>query len=145
MPFSNYLDQKLLQYAFGNVAWTPPATVYVGLSSSQPTQVPASNWNVTEPSGNGYARPGIANNDTSIVAVGSEPTAGYEVTIATAVTFTESTGPWLAGATLGYFVLFDAATGGNVLAYGPLNPPIEVPGAGYLPDFPANQLTTSLT
>jgi hypothetical protein len=31
MSFSQYLEQKLLDYAFGDQAWTPPATVYVGL------------------------------------------------------------------------------------------------------------------
>jgi hypothetical protein len=147
MPFTTYLDRSLLQHAFGGPQWTPPATIYVGLSSSAPTPQSTSGWNFTEPPAatNGYARPGLAYNTTNFVPVGSEPLAGYDIAVGVLVAFPQSTGPWLAGTLLGWFGLFDAATGGNLLAFGPANPPLSVVGPGYLPEFPAMQLVTSLT
>jgi hypothetical protein len=144
--FTNYLDQKLLQHAFGGPAWTPPATVYVALSSSAPTQQPAGGWNVTEPDGTGgYARVALANNNTNFVPVTAEPLSGFRIAVAPQISFPESTAPWLAGNRLGYFGLFDATTGGNLLAFGPLNPSVQVEGPGYIIQFPENQLIASIT
>ena len=146
MPFTTYLDQALVQHAFGGPIWTPPSTIYVGLSSSAPTQQAGTgNWNFTEPSGNGYARVGLAYNTTNFVPTSSEPLAGYQITVGALVAFAASTGPWLSGSQLGYFGLFDGPTGGNLLDFGPTNPPFAVTGPGYIPEFPAGQLTTTLT
>jgi hypothetical protein len=145
MPFTNFLDKALLQHAFGGPIWTPPSTLYVALSSSQPTQQPASNWNFTEATGGGYARVGIAYNTTNFTAVASEPTAGYEIEVAVLVAFPVSNGPWSGGLQLGWFGLFDASTAGNLLAYGQAVPAVEVVGPGYQPEFQAGSLTTALT
>jgi hypothetical protein len=76
---------------------TPP-THYLGLSSTNPAIA------ATEPSGNGYARVavldsfwGSGNNRVSLAA---------------------SSGDWLSGVVLGYYAIFDALSGGNLVAYG---------------------------
>lgn len=147
MPFTSYLDKALLQHAFGGPTWTPPSTIYVALSSSAPTAQPANNWNFTEPAigTNGYSRPGLAYNTTNFVPITSEPLAGYDIAVGVLVAFAQSSGPWLSGTALEYFGLWDAASGGNLLAFGAANPPITVLGPGYVPEFPAMQLVTSLT
>lgn len=147
MPFTTYLDKALLQHAFGGPAWTPPSTIYVALSSSAPTPQSASNWNFTEPTigTNGYGRVGLAYNTTNFVPIGSEPLAGYDIAVGVLVAFAQSTGPWLSGVALPYFGLWDAASAGNLLAFGSASPALQVLGPGYLPEFPANQLVTSLT
>ena len=52
MPLTNFLDQAVLQGPLGGVAYTPPADVYFGLSTTTPTQAEGSGapWNFTEPS-----------------------------------------------------------------------------------------------
>lgn len=94
MPFTNYLDQALVQHAFGAVSYTPPATVYWLLSSTLPTQPTGSSpfWNVTELSGSGYTRQSTTNNTTNFAPAGSQPTDGYEVENGTTVTFGTVTG-----------------------------------------------------
>lgn len=82
-----------------------PTAYYYGISSTLPT---VAGENVTEPSGGGYARLLLDNM--------SEPNAGA-VTNTTAKSFNESTADW---GTFPYFVIFDAATGGNLLIYGQL-------------------------
>lgn len=80
-----------------------PTKFYLGLSSTKPT---VSGGNVTEPSTTkGYARVQL----TSL----SAPNNGV-VTNSGDVTFPESTADW---GTMTYFVVYDAATGGNLLLY----------------------------
>ena len=147
MPFSNYFLQKLIQYGLGNVPFTPPANVWLGLSSSEPTQAAGAGvWNFSEPAigTNGYARYELANSDLVFVPAGTPLVNGFQVVVAPAVEMAESTGPWSAGVALDWFGLFDAATAGNLLGYGALTPPLTVAAAGYIPEFPAGQLTASL-
>ena len=60
MPFTNYLDQRITQLLFSNTAYTIPATWYIALSTTTPSQGATPNF--TEPSGNGYARVAVTNN-----------------------------------------------------------------------------------
>ncbi|MCL6605634.1 MAG: hypothetical protein K6T94_22450 [Paenibacillus sp.] len=52
---SDWLAQKILDLSFRNVAWTPPATVYIALYTSDPTKADTG----TEVTGGGYARKAI--------------------------------------------------------------------------------------
>lgn len=80
-----------------------PTTYYIGLSSTAPT---ISGTNVTEPSSSaGYARVKL----DSL----SAPSNGV-ITNGSSITFNESTSSW---GTMTYFVIYDAATGGNLLMY----------------------------
>lgn len=97
-----------LNLVAGNVFGTKttpaiPATYYIGLSSTTPA---IDGTNVTEPSGGGYAR--VAFNASM-----SEPTNGV-ITNETTVTFPKSTADW---GVMTHFVVYDAATGGNLLLY----------------------------
>ena len=88
-----------------------PSNYYIGLSSTAPT---ASGTNVTEPStsGTGYARVRLASLST--------PNNGV-ITNSAAITFAESTADWFTSASPAtYYVIYDAATGGNLLMYNAL-------------------------
>mgnify|MGYP006962935682 CR=1 FL=1 len=106
-----------LNCAAGNIFNTKtspalPTNYYIGLSTSAPA---ISGSGVTEPSADaGYARVRL----TSL----SEPTDGI-VTNSQAINFNESTASW---GTITHFVIFDSATGGNLLMYGTLSTPRSV-------------------
>ena len=38
MGFTNYLEQALLDYAFGQTSFTPSGVLYVGLSTTTPSE-----------------------------------------------------------------------------------------------------------
>lgn len=106
-----------LNCAAGNIFNTKtspalPTNYYIGLSTSAPA---ISGSGVTEPSIDaGYARVRL----TSL----SEPNDGV-VTNSQAINFNESTASW---GTITHFVIFDSATGGNLLMYGTLSTPRSV-------------------
>ena len=140
MPFTNYLDQALVTEVFGAVAYTVPADVYVALSTTTPVQAEGTAtpyWNFTEPSGSGYARVTVANNTTSWVAAGTQPSTGYEVDNGVAITFPSATGSW---GTVTYFGIFDAATAGNLLGFGALTTSQAI-ASGDTPSFAVGALT----
>jgi hypothetical protein len=102
MSFSNYLENKVLLHVFGATAYTAPSTLYVALFTSDPGETGSG----TEVSGGSYARQTIAftvtNNQASNTA---------------AVEFPTATGSW---GTITYAAVYDALSGGNLLAYGAL-------------------------
>ena len=105
--FSDYWENKILDHIFGKDNYTPP-TIYVGLSTTDPTDAGSG---LTEPSGNGYARVQTSASDWNAASNGS-------VDNACNITFAQATGNW---GTTTHFALFDAATAGNMLAYGALS------------------------
>jgi len=118
MSFSNYTAQALLNSLFGNTsnfgALASVPTIYVGLSSTAPTET---GTNVTEPSTGSYARVQTANTDWA-AATSADPSVVANDEI---VTFPQADADWLAGADLTHFVLYDAATNGNFLGAGALD------------------------
>ena len=110
MAFTYFLDNKLIDLIFGGIAYSPPATLYFGLSTTTPT---SSGGNVTEPVGNGYARVVVTNNTTNFPA-----SIDGSKTNANTITYPTSTGIW---GTVTHFVVYDALTNGNFLAFGQLN------------------------
>ena len=112
---SDYLENALLQRIFNGVAFVNPAT-YVALFTGDPTDA----GNGPEVSGNAYAR--VQVNPSS----GASPKwnaavvdgAGYLVDNHDAITFPQASGSW---GTITHFGIFDAATSGNLLMYGPLS------------------------
>lgn len=107
MGFGNYLWNEILDHICNDGTFTPP-TVYVGLSTADPT---VDGSGVVEPSGNGYARV-----ETS--AADWNAASSQAKTNANAITFPAATGSW---GTVAYVVLYDAASGGNFLGYGALD------------------------
>lgn len=91
-----------------------PSNIYIGLSTSTPTAAGAA----TEPSGGAYARINLTSKLSEPGASGYTPALNAgEVTNTEAISFAESTAPW---GTVTHYVIYDAATGGNLLMYGAL-------------------------
>ncbi|MEL7299382.1 MAG: hypothetical protein AAFM92_03270 [Pseudomonadota bacterium] len=103
--FTNYLEDALLDHVFNNSALTSPATTYAAIF----TVAPGEGSGGTEVSGSGYARQAISFGASSGGAIAS--TAD--------VSFTASGGNF--GSVVA-FAIFDASTGGNMLAYDAITP-----------------------
>lgn len=101
---SDYLENKVLDHVLRNTAYTPAATIYVGLY----TAAPSDSGGGTELSGNGYSRQSCA---FSAASGGATANSG-------SVTFgPNTTANW---GTVTHFGLFDASSGGNLLYWGAL-------------------------
>ena len=106
-----------------------PTSYYLGASTTAPT---VAGNNVTEPaSDTGYTR-------VQLSALGT-PTDGM-VSNTASVEFPESTKSW---GTLTHFVVYDAATGGNLLMFGSL-PARRVVDAATIMMIPAGDLKLSV-
>jgi hypothetical protein len=95
---SNYLEDALINVTLRATAYTAPATVYVSLWTSDPTDAGSG----TEVSGGSYAR--------TAVTFGA-PSNGASTNSAD-VTFPTATASW---GTVGWIGINDAATSGNLL------------------------------
>lgn len=101
MAGSDYTENKLLDHLLGVAAFTSPATVYVALYTTDPTDADAG----VEVSGGGYARQAVT---FSAAAAGATSNAAK-------VTFPTATASW---GTLSHWGIRDAATAGNLLVHG---------------------------
>lgn len=110
MSFSDYLEDKILDHVFGGTAYTAPSTLYVGLFTSAASDSAAG----TELSGSGYARQTAA-----FTVSGTSPTTAAT---SAAIEFPEATGSW---GTITHAGVFDALTGGNMLAHAELTDPAD--------------------
>jgi hypothetical protein len=111
MPMVDARKQAVLDGAYlADAAFTAGANVWVGLSTTTPTEAGA---NVTEPSGNAYARVSTAA-ATWNASSGTGPTTKSN---GSAIVFTQATGSW---GTVTYVTLHDAATAGNLVGFGAL-------------------------
>lgn len=97
---SDYLEAKLLDHTFRNVAYVPPTTVYLALFTIAPTDAGGG----TEVAGGSYARQAAA------FSVAVSPTG--RVTNSATITFTN-----LPAGTVVAAALMDALTVGNLLTY----------------------------
>lgn len=95
---SNYLENALINGTIRGTTFTAPATVYVGLFTSDPTDAGSG----TEVSGGSYARQS---------ATFTAPSNGATVSNAD-ITFPQATGNW---GTVGWIGIFDSLTTGNLL------------------------------
>lgn len=100
---SNYLENALINGTLRATNYTAPATVYVGLFTSDPTDAGSG----TEVSGNAYARQS---------ASFASPSNGASTTDAD-IQFPQATGNW---GTITHFAIFDALTTGNMMYHGAL-------------------------
>lgn len=137
MPgFTDLLEKALLDHIFTDAAYTPPATLYIGLSSTTPTEAGA---NFTEPSAGAYARVSTVAADWD-AATGVAPATKANSAIKT---FAAATADWLAGVDITYFGIFDASSAGNLLAFGVLATARPVLN-GDVPRFAAGALVLKL-
>lgn len=100
---SNYLENALINATLRNTTYTSPATVYVALFTSDPTDAGSG----TEVSGGSYARQS---------ATFAAPSNGAAATNAD-IQFPQATGNW---GTITHFGIYDALTTGNLLYHGQL-------------------------
>jgi hypothetical protein len=100
---SNYLENALINATLRNTTYTSPATVYIGLFTSDPTDAGSG----TEVSGGSYARK---------AATFGAPSNGVS-TISSAIEFNQATANW---GTVTHFGIYDALTTGNLLYHGAL-------------------------
>lgn len=128
MAFTTARRNAMLDHSFGSVDDTPEVTHWIGWSTTEPTDAGA---NITEPSVGSYARFAITNNDTNWPNA-----AGGVKSNGTVFTFVESTA---AQGTAGWFVLFDAVTAGNAVAWGALGETIPV-GNNFTLNFPIGSI-----
>ena len=104
--FSNYLENALINAVLRNTTYTSPATVYVSLYTSDPTD--ADSGTEVSTSGTGYAR--------TAVTFGA-PSNGVSTNSAD-VTFPTATASW---GTVTHIGIHDASTSGNLLFHTPLD------------------------
>ena len=97
---SNFLENALLNATLNATTYTAPATVYVSLWTSDPTDAGSG----TEVSGGSYAR-------TAVSFATASGTSGNVLNDAD-VTFPTATASW---GTVGWIGINDAATSGNLL------------------------------
>ena len=102
--FSNFLENALINAVLRNTTDTSPATVYVSLYTSDPTDADSG----TEVSGGSYAR--------TAVTMGA-PSNGVTTNSAD-VTFPTATAGW---GTVSHIGIHDASTSGNLLFHTPLD------------------------
>jgi len=103
--FSDYLEDKVLDHVFGGNAFTAPSTLYVALFTVAPTDTGGG----TEVSGGAYARQTATFNVS-----GTDPTTA---TNAAAIEYPTATADYGTVVAVG---IFDASSGGNMLAYASL-------------------------
>lgn len=102
---SDFLEKELLDHVF-NASWAAPANVFVGLSTGDPLDTGAG---MEEPTGTGaYTR--------ATITFGAA--ASRAVDQSAKVTFPQATANW---GTITHYAVFDAVSGGNMLAHGSLN------------------------
>lgn len=99
MSASNYLENKLLDHILNNTSYTSPASIYLALYTSNPTDADSG----SEVTGGSYARQAISFG------------AASSGTCATDTTLTFSSMP---SGTITHWGVRDASTGGNLLVYG---------------------------
>lgn len=126
MSFSDYFENTILDAIFRSGDYT----IYVGLSTADPGDDGA---NLAEPSGNGYTR--VLTSTTDWAAA-----SGGETLNAEAISFPAAEGSW---GTITHFTLFDALTGGNLLASGVLTASKEI-GLDQIARFPAGDISITL-
>lgn len=110
MSFTNYTEGIVLDELFGGNDFIPPTTLYIGLSTTAPTE---DGTGISEPSGGGYERASVTNNATNFPPTGVDGTK----TNGTTISFPQASADW---GTVTHFFIADAPTGGNILVYGTL-------------------------
>lgn len=132
---SFYKANQLLTDIIGNKSGS---STYLGLSKTAPNR---DGTGVTEPDGSaGYERTLLCMGSQSATNKMNTPSVG-EVKNKEVIYFPEATGAW---GTCTYYVLYDAKTGGNLIAYGALSTSIS-PVAGVVPLIRVDELQMTLS
>ena len=126
---ANFTEAKILDHLLKTASYSPPATVYLGLSTADPTH-DGSGW--ADPTYTGYARKAI-----TFAAAGSRAIAQSG-----AINFDACSG---GSSTVGWWGIWDQlAAGGNLLAYGALSVAKTIV-SGNTPSVASGQITISFS
>jgi len=110
MSFTNFLETEILDHVFAGSAYTAPSTLYLALFTAAPGETGGGTEVTT--SGTAYARQSVA-----FTTTGNTTSNSASVEYATA---TASFG------TVTHVGVFDASTGGNLMAYATLSSSKEI-------------------
>jgi hypothetical protein len=124
MSLTNHLEQALLEHLLGVATFAAP-TIHVGIGTAGSGE---GGTGLSEPGGGGYAR--VAHGDWSAAT-------GRSAANDASIDFPVADADW---GTITHFALFDAASAGNMLAYGPLDVPRAI-FAGDQATLPAGEVT----
>ena len=133
--FSDYLERALLDHVLGRTTYTPPASVWVGLSLDDVQD--DGTTGVSEPSGGSYARVELVNTIATWSNAAGTPSIKQNLN---AINFPTPTADW--GAVKSFF-LADAASGGNILMQCSLDTTLSIT-TGVIPVFRKKNLTVEL-
>jgi hypothetical protein len=124
MPKSTYLADKILGFIFRDDTWTKPTNVYWALASADLT---AANVTANElPIGTGgYARAAVAVANAQWLAPATSGARRVIVNV-NQITFGTATANLNGSNPVGFFGIYDAATGGNLLYYGTISTPAAI-------------------
>lgn len=101
---SDYTENEVIDHIFGGGAYSPVATVYIGLSTADPLDTGVG---LAEPSGFNYGRKSVPFNAAS----------SRKVENSNIITFPTANGSW---GTITHWGIFDGSAAGNMLAHGSL-------------------------
>lgn len=133
---SNYLQENLLIHLLRNTDFPRPATLYVALFTTVPTD--AGGGVEVSTVGTGYARQAVVTGAASawaapVIEAGGN---GFESVNSNNIAFPLSLAAW---GDLVAFAIFDAPAGGNMWWHGTLTAPVTV-GLNTVYTFPAGDL-----
>jgi len=139
---TNYLENKLVDHLFRTASLAKPAALWVALFTAAPSDAGGG----TEVAGGGYGRVNVPPGDLNWAATqggtsGVSSGTGGVTANAAVITFPVPSAAW---GTVTHFAIFDAATGGNPLVWGPLVAARDILNGDPAPRFPANSLTVTV-
>lgn len=141
--FSNYVENKLVDYIFRAQSFTAPATIYVGLSTTACSDSSVG----TEVTGNAYARVAVtsalanwAGTQSAGSTTASSGTGGQTSNNGAVAFATPTPSGW---GTVGWWFLSDAISAGNLIFCAPLTVTKTI-NAGDGVSFSAGALTVTL-
>ena len=108
---SDYYQNIILNFMFGNVTYTPPTTLYIALSTAA-WSAASTGSSMSEVTGGSYTRVAVTNNTTNWPGASSGSTSN-----ATVFTFPTATAGW--GTIVSAYIV-DASTAGNCIYGGDL-------------------------
>lgn len=140
---SDFLENRLIDWLLRGQSFTPPATVYVALLTSAPSDAGGG----TEVSGGSYARVAVAGslaNWAGTQSAGSTTASsgtGGATSNNGAITFPTPSANW---GVVTYFGIFDAAASGNLLFHAALTTAKTINNGDPAPSFAAGALTLTV-
>ncbi len=138
-PFTDYLENKVVDHLFRGTAYTAPATLYVSLH----TAACSDSSTGTEVTGGSYARVAVTSNGTNWANTQSSGTGVSSGTSGTtsnssAITFPAPTANW---GSITHFGIFDASSAGNMILCQALGTAKTVNNGDAAPSFAGGALT----